>query len=124
MDVLKDLKDIPGWMNFSGSIIYRANFELIDKNKIAWLNLGKAFGVSELFINGQPAGTRWYGRRIHPVGKLIKIGNNHIEIKMVTTVGNYLKSLKDNPVGQYWTNEGRTNQPWQSMGLLGPVRLF
>ncbi|MEP7373028.1 MAG: glycosyl hydrolase [Chitinophagaceae bacterium] len=124
MDVLKDLKEFPGWDNFCGGIIYQANFEVMDKKKIEWLNLGKAFGVSELFINGQYAGTRWYGRRIYPVAKFIKNGNNNIEIKIMTTAGNYLKSLKENPIGQYWTNEGRTIQPIQPVGLAGPVTVY
>ena len=43
---------------------------------------------------------------------------------MVTTMGNYLKTLKKSDVAQYWTNVGRKNQPIQSMGLLGPVILY
>ena len=95
-----------------------------DKAGIEWINLGKSFGVSELTLNGMNAGAKWYGRRIYPVGKLVKQGNNTIEIKIVTTMGNYLKSLSDNPVAQYWTNEGRTIQPLQSTGLLGPVTIY
>jgi hypothetical protein len=124
MEVLKDWKEIPELANFCGSIIYQTNFEVNEKSKIEWLNLGKAFGVSELFVNGVNAGTRWYGRRIYPVEKFIKNGNNNIEIKVTTTIGNYLKSLKDNRAGQYWTNEGRTIQPLQSMGLPGPVTIY
>ena len=124
VDLLKDLVEIPEWMHFCGCISYRTNFELNDKSKFEWLNLGKAFGVSELFINGENAGTRWYGRRIYNVAALIKNGNNKIEIKVTTTCGNYLKSVRDNKIGQYWTNEGRTIQPLQSMGLLGPVTIY
>ena len=39
-------------------------------------------------------------------------------------MGNYMKSLTDNPVAQYWTNEGTKNQPLQSMGLMGPVTIY
>jgi hypothetical protein len=49
---------------------------------------------------------------------------NAIEITITTTMGNYLKSLTGNPVAQFWTNEGRTIQPLQSMGLLGPVIIY
>jgi hypothetical protein len=124
MNVLKDLKEIPEWVHFCGTIIYRANFIVNYKSKIEWVNLGKVFGVSELFINEKNAGTRWYGRRIFPVEKFMKKGNNTIEIKIVTTLSNYLKSRVDNPIAQYWTNEGRTIQPLQSMGLLGPVTIY
>jgi len=121
---LKDLREIPKWVNFCGNLIYRANFELSDKTKIEWVNLGKVFGVSELLINGQNAGTQWYGRRIFHVGKFLKTGNNNIEVHVTTTMGNYMKSLTDNPIAQVWTNEGRANQPTQSMGMVGPVTIY
>ena len=56
--------------------------------------------------------------------RFIKEGKNEIEIRVVTTIGNYLKSLTDNRVAQYWTNEGRTIQPLQPMGLVGPVTMY
>jgi hypothetical protein len=124
MHELKDLKELSDWVNFCGTIIYRNNFMLNDNTKIERLDLGKVFGVSELVINGQNLGAKWYGRREYPVGNLLKAGSNEIKIKIVTTMGNYLKSLTDNPVAQYWTNEGRTIQPLQSMGLIGPVGLY
>jgi hypothetical protein len=124
MDGLKDLKEINEWMNFCGSIIYKTVLLLDEKNKIESIDLGKVFGVSELFINGENAGIKWYGRRIYPVKTFLKPGKNVIEVKITTTMGNYLKSLKENPVAQYWTNEGRTIQPLQSMGLKGPVTIY
>jgi hypothetical protein len=124
INVLKDLKEIPDWVNFCGSLIYRAHFELDAKNKIEWINLGKVFGVSELLVNGGNAGTKWYGKRIYQVGKFLKNGNNNIEVRLTTTMGNYMKSLTDNPIAQFWTNEGRTIQPLQSMGMLGPVSIY
>ena len=123
VDRLKDLKEFSKWEHFCGNIVYETNFDLNDKGKIEWMNLGKVFGVAELFVNGQNAGTRWYGRRIYQVAKFLKDENNIIEVKLTTTMGNYLKSLTDNPIAQFWTNEGRTIQPLQSMGLLGPVTL-
>ena len=124
MNILKDLKEIPEWVNFCGSLIYRANFELNDKNKIEWVSLGKVFGVSELLINGENAGTKWYGERIYHIGKLLKNGNNNIEVQLTNTMGNYLKGLTDNPIAQFWTNEGRANQLLQSVGMLGPVTIY
>ena len=120
MDVLQDLKDIPEWSHFCGTITYQCNLEL---SGIELLDLGKVYGVSEVIINGENAGTQWYGRRRYLIGKYIKNGNNLIEIKVTTTMGNYLKSLTDNKIAQYWTNEGRTIQPLQSMGLIGPVTI-
>ena len=55
---------------------------------------------------------------------LLTNGVNSIEIKVVTVMGNYMKTLKDNAVAQYWTNEKRKDQPLQSMGLVGPVTIY
>jgi hypothetical protein len=88
------------------------------------MDLGKVFGVCELLINSENAGVRWYGRRIYRIGKFIRNGKNTIEVRVTTTAGNYLKSLKDNAIGQYWTNQGRTIQPIQSIGLAGPVTIY
>jgi hypothetical protein len=123
MDELADLKEINEWVNFCGSIIYKTTLVLDEKNKIETLDLGKVYGISELFINGENAGIKWYGRRIYSIQTFLKPGKNNIEVKITTTMGNYLKSLKDNRVAQYWTNEGRTIQPLQSIGLIGPVTI-
>ena len=124
INILKDLKEHPEWVNFCGSLIYIINFELNAKNKPEWINLGRVFGVSELLINGENAGIKWYGKRIYQIGKFLKNGNNNVEVRLTTTMGNYMKSLTDNPVAQFWTNEGRTIQPLQSMGMLGPVTIY
>jgi hypothetical protein len=121
---LLDLMDIPEYKAFCGSIIYRSDIVIPGDKKFEYLNLGKVYGLSELFINGTNCGVRWYGRRIWRIGDQLKSGNNSIEIKIVTTMGNYMKTLIDNPVAQYWTNEKRKNQPVQSMGLLGPVTIY
>ena len=51
-------------------------------------------------------------------------GENEIEITVTTSMGNYMKSLTDNPIAQYWTNEKNKIQPLQSMGLTGPVIFY
>jgi glycosyl hydrolase family 106( putative alpha-L-rhamnosidase) len=121
---LQDLKEIADWVNFCGTISYRNNFSVNDQTKIEWLNLGRVIGTSELSINGISVGVKWYGNRIHGIGSVVKKGNNEIEIKVVTTMGNYLKSLTNNKIAQYWTSEGNKIQPLQSMGLLGPVTIY
>ena len=47
-----------------------------------------------------------------------------IEIRVATTMGNYMKTLKDNPTAQKYTVLKTKNQPIQSMGLIGPVTLY
>ncbi len=105
------------------SPIYRNYIVIIDK-KPSYLNLGKVFGISELKINGKDCGVKWYGRRIFRIADKLVPGRNPIEIKVTTTMGNYMKSLTDNPIAQYWTNEKNKIQPLQSMGLTGPVTIY
>lgn len=120
---LKDLKDIPEYVSFSGTVIYRGTLNIPDKNKFEFLNLGKVYGISILNVNGKDMGVQWYGRRIYAIKDVLQNGTNSIEIKVITSMGNYMKSLKDNSIAQYWTNEKRKDQPIQSMGLLGPVTI-
>ena len=124
MDELKDLKDNTEFVHFAGTAIYTANIEVADPKKLHYVNLGRVAGVSELAVNGQAAGTAWFGRRIFPVTGLLHAGTNSIEVRVTTVMGNYMKSLKDNDVAQKWTNEKRQNQPIQSLGLLGPVTIY
>lgn len=105
---------------FGGTIIYETEFNLADKNKIKYLQLGETHGVSEIEINGQIAGMQWYGTPMHDISRLVRKGSNTIRIKLVTNLGNYMKSLKTNKIAQNWTQ----NQSFYPMGLIGPVRIL
>jgi hypothetical protein len=124
LNTLADLKDLPDYVNFSGTAIYKSTFDVQDPEKNGYLNLGKVYGISQVKINGKDAGTQWFGRRIYKTDGLLQKGQNIIEISVITVMGNYMKTLTDNPVAQYWTNEKRKIQPIQSMGLVGPVTLY
>jgi len=123
IDTLADLKDLPEFVDFAGNVIYR-NFIVITDIKPLFLNLGKVYGISELKINGRECGIKWFGRRVFPVSDYLVRGENILEIKVTTTMGNYMKSLTGNPIARYWTNEKNKVQPLQSMGLIGPVSFY
>ena len=123
MGRLTDLKELPEFVSFSGTVTYRHRLSC-DNPEGMLLNLGKVFGTSELRINGEICGVKWYGRRIFSIGKHLKRGTNLVEVIVTTSMGNYMKSLTDNPVAQYWTNAGTKNQPLQSMGMTGPVSYY
>jgi hypothetical protein len=122
MDQPKDLKETD-FVNFTGTVIYRHK---TDHNGIkpAYLNLGKVWGISELFVNGINCGVRWYGNRIYNIADVMQKGSNLIEIKVTTTMGNYMKTLIDNKTAQKFTALKTKDQPIQSMGLIGPVTLY
>lgn len=123
IDNLFDFKDNPEFADFAGTITYSNTIYTEDPENII-INLGKVYGVSELRINGQKCSTKWYGRRIDSIGKYLVKGSNKIEIIVVTSMGNYMKSLTSNPIAQYWTNEKNKIQPLQSMGMIGPVTMY
>jgi hypothetical protein len=123
MDRLQDLKEMPDFVSFSGTVIYSNSFRH-EKGDATVLNLGKVYGTSELLINGQTCGVKWYGNRIYDISGCVKEGENLITVIVTTSMGNYMKSLTENPTAQYWTNAGTKNQPLQSMGMTGPVTLY
>jgi hypothetical protein len=124
LKTLKDLKEISELVNFAGIVTYINRFSISGQVSGSYLNLGKVYGLCEVFINGKNLGVRWYGDRIYSIGEYLIVGKNELKIKVVTSMGNYMKSLTDNPIAQYWTNEKNKVQPLQSMGLVGPVTLY
>lgn len=123
LNKLHDIKDLTEFSAFAGTITYSNIFQISDPENII-INLGKVFGLSELKVNGENCGAKWYGRRIYMIGKQLRKGSNLIEVTVATSMGNYMKSLTDNPIAQYWTNEKNKIQPVQSIGLIGPVTLY
>jgi hypothetical protein len=115
MGVLQDLKETD-FVNFTGRVVYKNSFS----GKANWIDLGVVHGISDVKINGKPAGVRWYGRHVFDIDDLVSGSVNEIEISVVVVMCNYMKSLKDNPIAQGWTR----NQPLQSLGLVGPVMIF
>ncbi|RYY22713.1 MAG: hypothetical protein EOP41_06965 [Sphingobacteriaceae bacterium] len=121
---LRDLKDLPDFANMAGKAVYRTQLNIADPAKVKYINLGQVHGLSDISINGVSMGAKWYGRRIYPVKEAFKTGINTIEITITTSMGNYMKTLVDNPIAQKWTNNPRRPQPAQSMGLIGPVTIY
>ena len=78
--------------------------------------------ICELKVNGKDAGTEWFGERKYDISSLVKPGENTIEVKVTTLMGNYIQTLKDNRVAQRFVL--RRNQPYVSAGLIGPVKLY
>ena len=86
-------------------------------NKYQYVDLGEVQGVSELRLNGEFIGTRWYGAHVYDITNAVKESENKLSIKLTTITGNYLKSLKDNATAQGWARR----QAYYSMGIIGPI---
>jgi hypothetical protein len=117
---LVDFLEYSRLKSFAGEAVYEKEIQIANPAAHSLLSLGNVQGVSELAINGQKLGVRWYGNHIYDVRGHLKKGENNLSIKITTIAGNYLKSLKDNQTAQRWTSR----QPYYPVGMMGPVELF
>lgn len=115
--------------NFSGTICYQKSFKAKRTERLR-LNVNHIEGTAEIWINGQLASTLLIGVQSADVepsivlpAEAVRKGSNTLEIRVITTMGNYVRSLTDNPVAQYWTNKGSKAQPLKPMGMMGSVYL-
>jgi hypothetical protein len=116
---LSDLIENETTKTFAGDLIYE-KIIMIDSDQYRYIDLGDVQGISQLTINGKFIGTKWYGAHIYDISSALKKGENKLSVTLTTIVGNYLKSLTDNPVAMAWTNY----QDFYPMGMLGPVKIF
>lgn len=106
---------------FAGEITYSTTLHTDNPDELQMLDAGEANGaLVELLVNGKSAGIRWYGKRVFNITGMLQSGDNVITLKLTTVLGNYVKSLTDNPVAQEWTQW----QPYYPMGLSGNVLLY
>jgi hypothetical protein len=104
---------------FGGVAVYRAEFEWADDARTL-LALGTVHGVSRVRLNGSDLGTRWWGRHLYDAKGSLRKGRNELEIEVATTLGNRMRSLRDNPVAKGWA----WWFPPIPTGLVGPVQLM
>ena len=104
---------------FAGTVTYTATFE--SDGKGALLELGEVNkGVTELFLNGNHAGTNWYGRPAFGIEGMLMNGSNRLEIRYTTVLSNWAGSLENNPTAERWT-AGFEKIP---MGLEGAITIY
>lgn len=100
---LVDLKQRPDTKDFSGTITYNTTVHLSNTGSKVYLTLGHIYDVSELTVNGEYIGTKWYGNHLYDISRAVHSGDNQVTIKIVTTLGAYTKSLKNNKAAQEWS---------------------
>jgi hypothetical protein len=108
----------PEVSGFGGTALYRAEFDWTDDGRTV-LDLGTVHGVSSVRLNGRDLGTRWWGRHLYDAHDALAKGHNVLEVEITTTLGNRMRSMKDNPVAKSWA----WWFPPVAMGLVGPVQL-
>jgi hypothetical protein len=121
--------------NYSGSAIYKTNFELGEKITGEYLlDLGKVCESAHVWINGKDAGIFWSIPFTAKIGHLLKPGANSIEIEVANLMANRIRQMDRQKV--VWRNYHEINfvnnnykpfdaTEWKPMpsGLLGPVTI-
>ncbi|GAB5554564.1 MAG: glycosyl hydrolase [Saprospiraceae bacterium] len=104
---------------FGGTIVYKQSINM--EEGFTHIDLGNVNeGITQLYVNGHAAGTRWYGQAIYPIAEFVKQGSNEIEIHYTTVLANYCSALTDNETAQKWTR----HKVVAPTGLEGPIRLL
>lgn len=116
---LVDFKDHPDLKKFSGYAVYEKSVWIENLSNYNFLDLGEVFGISEVVVNGKNIGNRWYGRHNYSVKAALRKGQNRIQIKLTTTLGNFMYFSPENKDAKKWVLD--RNQPVYSNGVLGPV---
>jgi len=112
----------PAHPNFSGTGIYRSEFELPDeyfKKKSAFiLRIEKVREVAEVRVNGKLAGVRCWQPYEFDLTPFVRAGKNELEIRVTNTPANHYMLVRQKYLfGEKW---GKV----VDSGLLGKVRII
>lgn len=115
--------------NYSGKAVYTTDFNLPELPEgQTFLDLGKVMVMAKVKINGKYAGGAWTSPYRVNVTELLTEGKNTLEIEVVNTWRNRLiGDAALTPESRVtWTNFElvRPDEPLQSSGLIGPVRII
>lgn len=115
---------------FSGMATYNSRFTLpkgVKPGAPLWIDLGKIGDLAEVRVNGQSAGTTWFAPCRLDIGKLVKAGNNELEIKVANLWVNRLIGDQQPGAEKITFTAAPTykpDAPLRPSGLIGPVQLF
>jgi hypothetical protein len=118
LDQLIDFDSRNDLKSFAGVITYSTRFTL-DTELHLELSLGRIGSISQVNLNGHDIGLRWYGDHIYPIADAVRPGANQISIRIVTTLGEYLRSMRQNRTAQAWT----ADTPHFPIGMVEAPRL-
>jgi hypothetical protein len=99
---------------FAGSVTCKATVK-IDRPQTSSLEVGVLHGVSELWVNGQPLGVRWFGNQSYDLRAAAVPGANELTFRLTTTLGNFVKTLKSNRTAMDWSED----TPTYNIGFTG-----
>jgi hypothetical protein len=113
---------------YSGTAIYKTNFNNASKSKSVCLNLGKLSSLATVRVNGIDCGTVWTAPYQVDVTKALERGINTLEIEVCNTWANAINGSdkRTPPFPGIWTN-GKYRMSEDKLvesGLIGPVTII
>lgn len=126
------LNENPGIHHYSGTAVYSKKFNLQaydpEECSSVLLDLGQVEVVAEVRINGESAGITWHPPYQMDVTKLLKSGENTLEVKVANLWVNRLigdqQPGEEKPYSFTTIPTYQPDAPLRASGLLGPVRLL
>jgi hypothetical protein len=118
--LIPELKDAVGRATYTAAVAVPESWLTSDRDVL--LDVGAVEGAMQVFVNNTlvtqqtTPGGRW------SVRKLLKPGENHLSVRLDTTLLNRMEALKNTGDPRYQT--GPTPLVTAPSGLLGPVRLI
>jgi len=103
---------------FGGTITCSTKVQ-IDATRGCFLDLGVLHSVSELWVNGHSLGVRWFGNQSYDISHAVIEGQNELKLRLTTTLGNFVKTLKNNRTAMDWSR----STPTYSTGFIHDVML-
>ena len=116
---------------FSGTAIYKKDFELADGFAVegvrTYLDLGEIKNLAEVILNGQPLGILWKPPFRAEITHAARAGTNHLEVKVTNLWPNRLIGDEKLPANKRITwasvSQYKADSPLLPSGLLGPVTI-
>jgi hypothetical protein len=115
---------------YSGTAFYSCPFDIaqIPEGKRVIVNLGRFTAMAKVSVNGSYAGGVWTAPYQLDITKLVKAGENELQIEVVNTWVNRLIGDLNLPESERKTwcpvNRYNASQPLQPSGLFGPVKIL
>jgi hypothetical protein len=122
----------PGVKHFSGTAVYHTTLHVTEsiaaQGGSVWLDLGSVKEIAEVKLNGVALGTLWKPPFRLDISRVVKSGENDLEVRVTNLWPNRLIGDAGLPPEQRVT--WSTRQPYKAgdpllpSGLIGPVRVL
>ncbi len=109
---------------FAGTATYETTL-ILGKEDLHFLDLGDVSkGITELYLNEEKVGVKWFGNHLYDLKGTAKIGENNIKIVYTTVLANYMLSMEESIVAKKWTKGWKDKADIIKQGIVGPISII